>query len=77
MNPNDPRFGKPIHNDENCICVYDFAGNNFQSGCWADYYVDLKETIFGGDWYNIPDMPSETIPDENSLVEWVRKHGGE
>jgi len=77
MNPNDPRFGQPIHNDENCICVYDFAGNQFQSGCWADYYVDLKETRFGGAWCNVPDMPGDTLPEEEEVIDWARKYSCE
>lgn len=62
-----------ICNDENCICVYDFAGNYRYPGFWADYYVDEKITRFGGAWADVPDMPSETVPDEDAVYDWGMK----
>lgn len=59
------------------ICLYDFAGNDREPGCWCDYYIPENIVVFGGAWYNIPNMPSETEPSEKAVAKWVTDHGGE
>ena len=60
------------------ICVYDFSGyteqGHFPLDCWADYEPDQRTTIFGGDWHDIPPMPSGDIPDEDAVNNWVVEH---
>lgn len=58
---------------ETYICVYDFAGNSRDPGFWADYCVERKVTVFGGAWADAPDMPSETVPDEDTVYDWGMK----
>jgi hypothetical protein len=60
---------------DDLICVYDFAGNSRDCGFWADWSKSAKTVYFGGDWWDVPDMQSETIPSEKEVFEWAKNHG--
>lgn len=63
------RDGGPICRD--AICIEDMAGPD---GFWADWCPHDKKVYFGGIWYGIPPMPSQTLPDDKTWREWVHQH---
>jgi len=60
------------------ICIEDFCGrcDGFPCSFWADWWVDDKVVTFGGEWGDVPDMPSETEPTNEAVNNWARAHGG-
>lgn len=61
--------------DSEMVCVYDFAGNSRHVGFWADWSKLTKTVYFGGDWWDIPNMISQTEPSESQVYEWALSHG--
>ena len=53
------------------ICIIDFAGNNGQKGFWADWCPNSNRVIFGGFWWNIPDMDIDHEPSEKEVDNYV------
>jgi hypothetical protein len=63
--------------DTDSICVLDFCGRcgpYYPVQFWGDYYPALKITVFGGDYYRIPDMPSDICPSDDQLNTWINQH---
>jgi len=61
------------------VCIVDFRGNyNHMPGCsfWADWWIATKVVTFGGEWMDVPDMPSDTEPTQEAVNEWAHAHGG-
>ena len=71
-------FVKCVRGHNGGVCIQDFCGSARGIPCtyWADYFPWLKVTGFGGDWRDVPDMPSEEEPTEEAVGEWARSHGG-
>ena len=63
---------------EESICIVDFNGyihpGHFPTSFWADWWVADKVVTFGGDWCDVPDMPSEMEPTEAEVEAWAEKH---
>lgn len=53
-------------------CVFDFAGNMRQAGCWADWCRHNQKIYFGGKWGFIPPAISKTEPTEDEVLEIVK-----
>ncbi len=68
----------PIPLDAETICVEDFCGysspGHFPVSFWADYYPTLGFTRFGGESWNIPDMPCTSEPTEEAIDAWKKLH---
>jgi len=68
----------PIPENTPSVCVEDFEGysypGHFHTAFWADYYPSLGFTRFGGDHWNVPDMPSESEPTECEIDAWTVLH---
>lgn len=62
------------------VCVYDFCGSNRLLGrsvdCSADWSPSRKTTVFSGNWFDVPDMPSEGEPCEADIHAWVAANPG-
>lgn len=68
-----------IPNDAESVCIADFCGTHrgFSVGFWADYYPEYGITRFGGDWGDVPDMPSTRAPSGEKVEAWVKRHLGD
>lgn len=59
------------------ICIEDFCGyispGHFPYSYAADYCPQDHVVRFTGDWSDVPDMPSETVPDESAVHAWAEK----
>ena len=68
----------PIPENAPSVCVEDFEGysmpGHFHTSFWADYYPTLGFTRFGGDYWNIPDMFTNTEPTEEEISAWEKIH---
>ena len=61
------------------ICIVDFNGHDehwLPTAFWADWFIEEKEVTFGGEWCDIPDMPSNVEPSEDDVYNWVNRHSG-
>lgn len=60
----------------NSVCIVDFNGysspGHFPTAFWADWENGI--TTFGGDWSDVPDMPSVTEPSPEQCELWVEIH---
>jgi hypothetical protein len=60
------------------ICIVDWNGRYKPSGFpgtfWADYWPNEKVVTFGGDWSDVPDMPSAVEPTEQEIWNWIETH---
>ena len=55
---------------EEAICVYDFAGNTEQGGCWVVWCAKTKIAFFGGAWdYITPQIIREKPSHE--YIKWL------
>ena len=63
---------------EASVCIVDFCGSCAGLPCsfWADWWTDAKVVTFGGDWYEVPDMPSAEEPTQEAVSEWAHANGG-
>jgi hypothetical protein len=61
---------------EKDVCIVDFNGysqpGHFPVSFWADW--DGSKVVFGGDWQEIPDMPTDKEPTEDEVHAWVKEH---
>lgn len=68
-----------IRPDAESVCVKDFCGythpGHFPVSFWADYYPEYGITRFGGDWRELPDMPSKRQPSDAKIKAWLKRHG--
>lgn len=68
----------PIPQDAASVCVEDFCGysqpGHFPTQFWADYFPQLGFTRFGGDHWNVPDMPCTCEPSEEEIKAWTIRH---
>lgn len=57
------------------ICVEDFNGflepGHFPISYWADYDKTKNVVHFGGDWNDVPDMKSKTLPSHEEIIQHV------
>ena len=58
---------------DEAICIIDFAGNFKHKGFWADWCPNSNRVVFGGHWWNIPDMKIDHVPSEKEVDEYVAK----
>jgi len=58
------------------VFIVDFNGTmeGYPFACWAEWEEKDGVVCFGGDWFDIPDMPATTEPDDKSVWEWANKH---
>jgi hypothetical protein len=58
------------------ICIVDFCGQSggFSISYSSDWSVSRKEVVFSGLWSDVPNMPSEKLPTEEDVEDWVEKH---
>lgn len=57
------------------VCVMDFCGRcgpYYPVNMWADWQDGV--TRFGGAWCELPDLHSETPPEEETLENWATQH---
>ena len=70
-----------IDRDETSVCIEDFCGysnpGHFPTSMSADYFPRLGFTRFTGEWWNVPDMPSDSEPTELDVNKWARLHGAD
>jgi hypothetical protein len=53
--------------------VIDFAGNYKYKGFWADWCPNSKRVIFGGHWFNIPDLKIDYCPSQLQVDNYVNQ----
>lgn len=57
------------------VCVFDFCGytkqGHFPVSFWADYNTETKQTVFGGDWSDVPPMMTDDEPTEEAVAAWA------
>ena len=61
------------------VCIVDFCGTyNHTRKCsfWANWWIAAKVVTFGGEWGEVPDMPSGTEPTPKAVNKWAHTHGG-
>lgn len=60
------------------ICIEDFCGyaepGHFFTQFWADYFPQERVTRFGGDWREVPDLPSQRKPTVNAVHKWAKEN---
>jgi hypothetical protein len=58
---------------DNLTCVADFCGysepGHFPTSYWAHW--DGSQVVFGGDWWEVPNMPSPVEPTEDAVYQWA------
>ena len=57
------------------VCIEDFNGSyhGMPIAFWADWADGV--VTFGGDWADVPDMPSAVQPTAEECGDWAVKHG--
>lgn len=71
--------------DARDVCIVDFCGQKHYQETYArwsrpctvsaDWLFLEKLVVFTGEWQDVPDMPAETEPDEDTVEAWAAKHG--
>ena len=61
------------------VCIEDFNGKccGFPTAFWADYWPDDNMVCFGGEWCDIPDMPTDSEPTPRDVNKWAKDHGAD
>ena len=59
------------------VCIEDFCGrcSGLPTSYWADW--DGTAVGFGGEWQDIPDMPTDIEPTPNEVNQWAKDHGAD
>ena len=60
--------------EDNLVCVYDFAGNNRQSGRWADYDPINHLLYFGGQWAGIEPQRLTAEPTDKQVYAFAEPY---
>lgn len=72
-------FVECVRGHVGAVCIEDFCGTacrGIPCSFWADYLPWLQVVRFGGDWADVPDMPSEEEPTSEVVNKWAESHGG-
>lgn len=60
------------------VCVQNFHGTSLPGSWpvayWADWCPVDGRVYFGGDWHEVPAMPSPEMPSEEEWGQWVEDH---